>query len=561
MFFRLSLAIYLLFLTSCTIPPVTDSPESVDVSFNLKETVDIAPLIGVSESCFDGQLEQKRLMYSWVPGNRVTWIDSTSDVEENNTYIYEWLSSGKRFESQMPSEVLRQIELVPEMSVDNPILESSSARAIIEMIDNAEDTVFVDIFLFGGTFGTEIARRLALAAKRGVEVVVLHDTETVFAVGSEIEPLWEAVVEYGRDNDNFVALRSQVNDGPSAIPFGMQSVLVPLFDPDGTRDVSFAGRSDHSKLLIVDGFSEHPSMLVGSKNLVDAAASYFHDEAVLVEGPAAALAQLLFTVDLQLALELALDESSIDENDELLLDAWIRESVERNAAKQLSIPVAGDISVRLFEANADDSVRNLEHTLLTEIANARSSISMYGRLAYNVTLARAIAQAMKRGVDVRIILDRSNSPTQVMNAILPRLVARHLGDREQNMPVRWHRPLPVVEFSDEERPPLVQEIHAKTIIVDGEYAVFGSTNFDGPSWSGGFREIGVVVKSKEIAAGAQGVFDLLWNSDEYTESHNTVYRQMPWGSNFARDMGSRVLNWEAVRTSAIDPQKLSSDCR
>ena len=540
----------------------TLSSHSGSLSSACQGPVDVIPYLRPDHSCTRGAIEQKRQLYPWIPCNRVERVDTEEDLLETNGQIYQWLAQEKRFDAAATQQTLERPALLPSSSADNPILRGAIVRTITGMIRSAKETVFLDIFLVGGTLGVEIARELTLAADRGVEVIILHDTETVFAVRSESEPLWRDLRAHAQLHEKMVALRADIHQRPSAIPFGMQAVLTALLDPDKKGDVAMEGRSDHSKLLVVDGFTDQARLLVSSHNLVDSAAAYFHDEAVLVEGPAAVVSQLLFQRDLELARALGEQENALSGNDLVQIDAWLRRGRVRWQSDSLPVSPRGDTKVQALEANGDDSVRNLEHAILALIGNAGHSVALYGRLAYNVTLAEALSNAMKRGVEVRVILDRSSPTALKMNSILPRLLV-DLGAirREKDAPVRWHTPLPTILFpAEKERPPLVQEIHAKSLIVDGEWSVFGSSNFDGPSWSGGSREFSAAVADPQTARQALSLFDRLWSSDELTAPHAAVLGQLPFGTNPLRSLGIMVLQKEADRTLSIRPSNLQPGC-
>ena len=80
------------------------------------------------------------------------------------------------------------------------------------------------------------------------------------------------------------------------------------------------------------------------------------------------------------------------------------------------------------------------------------------------------------------------------------------------MPVYWHLPFrPAITFADENRTDLFQEIHAKSVIVDNRWTLFGSTNFDSITWAGGFREYSVWIDDPKIAAETTAMYDRLVN--------------------------------------------------
>jgi phosphatidylserine/phosphatidylglycerophosphate/cardiolipin synthase-like enzyme len=162
----------------------------------------------------------------------VTWLNTTPDLTANYASIYNWLVQQKRFEERTVPTVLANPAALPDSSRNNPILRGTVHQAIIKLIAEARETIFLDIFLLGGTWGTEIVRQLLLATQRGVEVVILHDTETPFAARREMEPLWLKLVEYAKREQKFTALRSQVHHRPRPFPLAYKAssllFLIPL---------------------------------------------------------------------------------------------------------------------------------------------------------------------------------------------------------------------------------------------------------------------------------------------------------------------------------------------
>ena len=211
------------------------------------------------------------------------------------------------FQSESIQRVIENPGAKHPWQIENPILEQPIAGSLRETIRSADETLFVDIFLMGGTWGLDIAAELLLAAERGVKVTLVRDTDNRFSSGFEMDPLWEAVERHSHDNPNLTVMRSQIKKRPSGLPFGLENIT-RLFDGLVDAPLSLEAKSDHSKVVIADGLSRTPQMWVGSKNTVDSGGAYFYDDVMRIRGPAAAASLISYLPDMELAFELAMDE-------------------------------------------------------------------------------------------------------------------------------------------------------------------------------------------------------------------------------------------------------------
>ena len=444
---------------------------------------------------------------SWIPTIEDHRPDSTGKSKYDK--IHNWLRQEPRFYPKKVMQQLSQPNSVPAASQNNPIFDTTYASALLSLIKTAKNTIFADIFLFGGSFGVEVSRQLLLATQRGVEVVILHDTESGFGVDRESEPVWNALVKLAEKNPKLVTLRTSNHhpNRPSAIPFGLEKIIQPLLASRSKTPLSLSGRSDHSKIIVTDGFTASAKACIGSKNWIDSAAMSFHDEAVVVHGQPAAAILSHYIPDIRAAQALAAKEDLLTTNNQALLAHWY--DLSQSISHSPNNP-----DIRIFETNIDSSRVEIEGQILKEIAGATTSIDLYGRLIYNPRLNAALAMAQKRGVIVRAILDQAQPSTTLLNSTLP-LALRHKGGSVKNT-VRWYKRKSI--YSQQNHSEIVRELHAKTIIFDGKTTMLGSCNFDAGSFTGGFRETNILINSVDIAQKARDQFNEIW-SDEHTITH------------------------------------------
>lgn len=560
----LYLGLSLTFLSPLSCKTVrTQNAELSALQTNCQEPIALQAYLKPDTSCtadgFYSAVEEarKRDLSPWIPCNDVEWIDDTQDLFgpsagndadtlELSTYnriFRDWLGKADRFTPDMAGKVFQNFDQPLAFNQNNPILETAMARTIKDMIQGAQHNIVMDIFLLGGTWGADILYDLGAAADRGVEVVLIHDNVSKFSVGNEMDPLWQAVLQFSLKHPKFVALDANIHTPQrvSSLPLGWKditAVLGGLFD----LTVAAEGKSDHSKVLIIDGLYQKspdeylnlkPHALVMSRNLVDSAGSFYHDEGVIIRGPAAVVTLLHYQSDLFWAREQAREAKRLNAEDEKLLES-VHGRMETLRKTPTLIKGQGWVSVQPTQVSANDEVRNLDSSIIPRIMAAERSIDLYGRIAYNWPLAMALNEAMARGVKVRVILDQQTTMIAHGNAALPYMLAEaNSGSetkvipgengkvmKEEDLPIKWFLPLrPGQAFGSRNRTDLAQEIHAKTIIIDGRLALFGSANMDALSWAGGFREYSVWVDDPALASESARMFDRLWNHPLLTVSH------------------------------------------
>lgn len=342
-------------------------------------------------------------LYPWIPCNEVEWIDGSADLfgsgpqntEESieaSTFARihrDWLGGADRFSPNFAAQALTQRDSFTG-NQGNPILETAFARSISELIRSAKHNILMDIFLVGGTWGTAIAQDLVAAADRGVQVVLIHDNVSKFTVANEMDPLWQELRKISLKHPRLTILDANIRPPArvSSIPFGLERVG-NLADTFTNFSVAADGRSDHSKVLIVDSLFPNdlsdyqdlnPKAMISSRNLVDSAASFYHDEAVIVKGPAAVVSLMAFQSDLYWAQQQAKGQASLlNAEDESLIQEYLRK-MDTLRKTPPAVKPQGWVAVQPTEVSANDEVRNLDTSIIGQVMTARESIDMLSRV-------------------------------------------------------------------------------------------------------------------------------------------------------------------------------------
>jgi phosphatidylserine/phosphatidylglycerophosphate/cardiolipin synthase-like enzyme len=406
---------------------------------------------------------------------------------------------------------------------------------IREMIDSAEDSIFIDIFLFGGTLGGTIAKYLIdqTVAKRrdnpGFRCLILHD----FATNYNMKPEMMPVFEYIRDRINdaraqggdtgVVLLQANILRHPPGIPFGLSN-LVPrspvTFAVIERHNTYYESKIDHSKVIVVDANTDSPQAYFGSKNWTDHSGGYYFDDAIYIKGPAAALVQASYYDDVDAALtvdpieqqwffykECGFDNSAwLDRRDELL--DWIR--IRRD-----SFPAAGDDVVRISEANVDGRIRNSRNMLVDMIRRAESNVYIEQLFIYDAYVVDALIKRRRQrpDLDVRVIADHNGN--FMMNGFPNTMFLRELD--AAGIPVRARNTLGIdFTFPDGTRHTFHQENHRKIMSVDGSVLLAGSSNLNPDTLQGSFREFGAQIFNRAEIATFESVFRRDWADDKAT---------------------------------------------
>ncbi len=347
--------------------------------------------------------------------------------------------------------------------------------AMLDGINRAERTVLMDSYIFhDDAAGKLFSEALKKSARRGISVYLIVD-----GVGTLHVPT------------NFYSAMEE------------EGVKVLVYrSPAPWRRSSGILRRDHRKLLVVDGRvgfagglnigEEWLSMEMGGKG--------WHDIHVRVEGPA--------------VRELA----------KLPVATWrIHAGVELD--QQLFLPEvepAGPEHVSIISSRERKKRRAIRQSYLQAIRNAKEYI--YIANAYflpDLGFRRALKNACKRGVDVRVMVPRQGD-------ILPvQLASEALFGRLMRAGVRIFRWRDAV-------------LHAKTAVIDGQWATVGSFNIDHRSWTMNL-EVNVNSVGPALSTRLYDVF--LADQDRCDELTRGEWRRRSWFTRLVQRFCYQFRKW------------------
>lgn len=361
-----------------------------------------------------------------------------------------------------------------ELLVDGPATHKAMQAAIMAARDNVNLETYI---LQEGGVADEFARLLEKKAAQGVKVSVLYDR-----VGS-----------LGTPREYFERLEKA-------------GIRTCAFNP--VKEVSKVNNRDHRKILVVDGRVAFTGGINVSQAYTRSSRSErrrgdgedkkakegWRDTQVRVEGPVVAQFQRTF------------------------LDAWLLQDCGAAAAAHYfpRLGPRGGSRARLVKADPQQGESEMYGELLSAIGKAKQRVWLsFGYFVPDPATKRALADAARRGVDVRLVLPGFSdfwAPVYAGRSHYQELLAAGVGIYE------WHGAL----------------MHAKTAVIDSRWSSVGSTNLDWRSFVHNY-EADLVVDDARFAQEMEKRFRL--DLEAATAIDPKTWRD--------RGAGSKVREWVA----------------
>ncbi|HEV7426218.1 MAG TPA: cardiolipin synthase [Thermoanaerobaculia bacterium] len=323
--------------------------------------------------------------------------------------------------------------------------------AMLAAIRDAKRTINLEFYIYwDGEIGRKFAEALAEKARAGVTVKVILD-----AVGS---------AQMSQSLINFMA---------------RNGIDVEWYHPLRWYTLSTLNHRTHRKLLVVDGCVGFSGGVgIADDWLGDAdAKNHWRDTVARVEGPVVTQMQSAF------------------------MDNWVKSRGELLTGLDY-FPPLGEVGPHLTQVLKSSPTEGSSTVKLLYIISIVSAVkSIYISNAYfvpDIDTTRALEAAVRRGVDVRVIV-----PGEFTDVPIVRQASRWHYERLLGRGIR------IFEF----QPTMM---HAKTMVVDGAWTTIGSSNFDDRS----FRlndEVNINIFNDDIATQMEAMFHAdLAKSEEVT---------------------------------------------
>lgn len=333
---------------------------------------------------------------------------------------------------------------------------------IFNVIDSAQKKVYVTTYLFGESLGQKIAEKLVAKKKQGVEVQFV--AEGSMGTIPELTSAAKKVFKYMSDN-------------------GLQVKIFPVdLMPKGPNFLSNKKVINHSKLVIADD----KVAMIGGMNFKDSE-SVNRDFMLKISG------------------DKVKEISNMTDND------W-QKSRKMNP-NSINDSIVDYDEIEFAQTGFD--VQNIDEMVIKYINSAKASIDIEMLLIDYEGVVKALLDAKKRGVNVRIIVDQADLAKY--NKWLEKLPIEGMANfgaalalTQGGIPIKWFVP----QTKD-------QVLHAKAMLIDRRVFLTGSANMTYHAYSRN-HEVFVAVNSPDIAQEFMSTFEEDWkNNSKTVELTNT----------------------------------------
>lgn len=383
-------------------------------------------------------------------------------------------------------------------------------QRILEQIDTAKESVFIDIFWIGGSIGVQLAKTLMQKTidNPDFKVFIISDEENNFSYGVQLNVAYNYMRAYSEKfpNKHFYILPANINLKRTSLPEFVDLLFtnsaINLAKKSDQLDSLYAadkfnliGKSDHTKLVVIDGKNPDLGMaFVGSKNWTDSSGGIATDEMAEIRGPAVAVILNHFYYDV---LEAFLQEnkasnyvkmhienklagekvSSVFQGIQLLLEPLdILQRWSTKSPTEIVLPYVEKGSDTI--ATAQNNIYGTETSTLDQnihmILQAREQLIIDDQFLYDAYIVNAIKTAIKKhNVKVFIMLEpltAVGSTDTVMahvpnNLFIPELVSLGAQVKWKKVPAKIEKAILDVKAKYGES--LAPEFHLKSMTVDG----------------------------------------------------------------------------------------------
>jgi len=338
-----------------------------------------------------------------------------------------------------------------DLLIDGP----TTYAAMLGAIDQAKDHINMETYIFeDDEIGKQFAGKLIEKRRNGVEVNLIYDS-----VGSIYTP-----------KEFFTSMKES---GVNVLEY---NPINPLNNIKGW-DVN---HRDHRKLLIIDG----KTAFLGGINI-----SSVYSSGSFSGGTHEKSKSSLDTTPWR-DTHLKISGLVVSEFQKLFIETWAKQLGEplKDKLYYPALTSQGKDIVIAIGSSPDEDFSQIYATLISAINSSETQIQITN--AYFVPdpqLLAALKQAVKRGVDVKILLPKKTDSNMVFYA------SHSYYDELLSANVRLYEHQNAL-------------LHAKTALIDGIWSTVGSTNLDWRSFTNN-QEINAVILGQAFADQMQRLFE------------------------------------------------------
>jgi hypothetical protein len=449
--------------------------------------------------------------YGFIPGNKVQFLTHN----EIKTDSIKWFNKNIIYNGGVLNFDAPYIQMPYRNSYNGHISfkKDSILKAVKKLIDTAEESILIDMFLMGGTIAEYLLDKAKekLVLNKDFKVLILHDYANHQELEDEVLPVFsyikKRIIKDTELNKSIILLQANLNRHSN----GQYPVHSNLIDHQ---------KLDHSKIIVIDANSKSPEALIGSKNLTDHFGGYFLDTAAHIIGPAAALTQASYLYDIEAALTTDIEEmnSFIYKNKGFDNKRYLPSKdsiIKAFKIKRAQYPYIGSDRIRLAESDVDGKIKNTRNILIDMILNAKKNIYMDQRFLYDSNIVDSLIKKKISvpALDIKIMLDnnRSNQLGGFPNTFFMSDLLKHGIKLRTRETFSLKQKLPNGKSKT-----FYQQSHRNMTLIDGIIALTGSSTLTPFSQEGHSREMNVQVYSDQQIKRYESQFLKEWNNDKKT---------------------------------------------
>ncbi|OFZ21530.1 MAG: hypothetical protein A2202_08885 [Bdellovibrionales bacterium RIFOXYA1_FULL_36_14] len=538
----------------------------------LIEAIKQNPIISTKLRDYVSSINSYSLSYlGIIPGNKVEVIsDNDTSMERMNWLNKRYMFSGGVFDFAAP-----YIKMPTAKDPSGHIIFQKNGdpiyKRIREMIDRANDSIFIDIFLFGGTLGMTLAEYLLdecvhkINKNPNFKLVILHDYATNYNMVEEMLPVFRYIRDRLEKETIFrekgFLIQANIHRHPPGIPFELTSLLIhgiknapefnKAFKTIEKGNTYIESKIDHSKVIVIDPNSDNPEAYFGSKNWTDHSGGYYYDNAIYVKGPAAALVQASYYDDLDAALTTDKkeqrwfyykdrDNGSYDNQKYIKLRDQILNSFK--VTRTNPYPMQKDNEpLRIAEANVNGNIKDVRNILIDMIKKAKKNIYMEQLFIYDPYINDALMKKKLEipSLDIKILADHNGNFG--LNGLPNTIFIKEM--QSYGIDIRARKTFGIKHrFNENFEKEYHQENHRKITSVDGEVLLGGSSNLNPDTLQGSFREFGAQIFDKQQIELFEQKFLSDWDTSDATADFDIENFQVTMGGAFLDLELSALIN-------------------
>ena len=320
---------------------------------------------------------------------------------------------------------------------------------LYQAIAGAKETVYLDVYFFGGSAGVFLGKKLIEMVRKNpaLNVVIMTDRWNTMAYTKELNVGFNFLRAYSENfpEDRILIMPPNIFLKRTSMP----SFVDLMISDDLMRELTAAiglqknsnvyqkAKSDHSKVIIIDAKNPKSGVaFVGSKNITDTSGGIAYDESAKIQGPAVKVIQDSYYYDLFHAIELehegaAKNIPGYTENNKRYIQSLFAKAAKGTGTpalaemiatilkpvdmlertkpgylQNLSVPTEaqGNTTIQIAENNVYGNVRTALVQDVQLILSAREQIIISDQFLFDPTVVEALIQAMQKNPSLKVYI-------------------------------------------------------------------------------------------------------------------------------------------------------------